>query len=682
MKMRKLAGKKLAGPKKRSMETLAMIERGGAGAGHHRDRSKYSRKAKHKQKVRYNSAEGMPSAKEQERVRNMVRDDVTMLLGQLNQKLIRSIPYSRLAYQPNELAKAREDLTTFLVKAHFPFFDKQTMPEEEETEVVKSILQIAPGKARAELASSSGAMASIKPELDRLSLLLEAARDAAGSGGEEVVEVEEEETEEEQNKDAEKLALIYDRMAEKLEELGAEMTMEEFGRRLRSIAGASAGMADILKAAAEVAKSAVQEAKKEAKAEAPKAEAPKAEAPRVPRAPRAPRAAAPAAAPSATIGGVAIDPKVLARLQAASGEEDEEEETEEVEVKTSSRRTGSGLTEAQGMVERLRIGKPRGELSAEPYMQFVATKRSSERPPADIMAKTAKDILLYVLPDRTTQVYVKGSITFTFEPPGQGRSSVTVAAKYAEAWRRTGGTDGGAKKSRLGTRIFAAVAGDDRLLLKSEAIKPREGEAVSPMSFDELQKVLKVEGVKQNPSVYADLYRHGFRLHSNRVRHNGALTTAFAVTAAFGGGVLAERYGRLSSRLGGYASESYRKYEEKGREKRKAARESALSSEKAKLGASPRASERGFKLPAPWQKVSIGRDPSEVKWVRSAKYDPNAMPPQNVVTIYPPEEGAYFYAVYPSSGSKQFSKAYSLPEAIELAKKFPDPPKSNPRHRR
>jgi hypothetical protein len=683
MKMKKLESKKLEGPKKRSVEAYAMILRGGAGSGHHGDKSKYTRKPKHKK--RYNPEGGeLPTPKQQERVRNSIRDDVSVLLGQLNQQLIRSPSTSGVAFQPADLARLREELISFLTKAHFSFFDKQTDPEGESIEVIQKAMGLKEGGPYAALGRNATAMKMIQPQLTKLSLLLEAARDTAHPAEKvstdddedetEEVEIEsdedEDEDEDESKEYSDRTRLLYDEIQPKLEAAGLRLSLREFVLKAAEGAGDDATPKEIFAAARELAQELIKEAKK-SKAEAPKPSKPK---------PSKPEAPKPSASKKTTIGGVEIDPEIMKKVAAAE-DEDEDEDEEEESTPAPRPRTPSGHVAAGDLVSRLKAGKVRGELSAEPYMQYAATRRGSERPPAAMQEQTKKDILLYVLPDRTTQVYVKGSCTHTFNPPGQGRSSVQIALKYADAWRRTGGSEGGMKKSRAATRIFAAVHGDDRLLLKSEALQPATGETVSPMSYEELGKILKVEGVKSNPGIYGELYKQGFRfVHRNR-RRNGALATIGAFAAGAVAGIASQRVfnvtGRAYSQVEKGAAridEQINEHARKTFEKQQAAREKAGASHKAKLQAAA-ARDKGYRPPEPWTKVSIGD--GQYKWIRTKKEVVGSWP----VTVYTPDEGEPYYAVWLDAFGKNnrpHAVEYSLRDAIETANRMAT--KSNPRH--
>jgi len=147
---------------------------------------------------------------------------------------------------------------------------------------------------------------------------------------------------------------------------------------------------------------------------------------REPRAPAEPRARRPRSAPRAAPREEIVE------------EEDEEIDIPSVEVSRSGERL-AGYGQFRTRVRKTTVNDP------------------SYRPPPDALRReTARDILLYVLTDRTTQVWIKGALTETFTG-SRGRASWKVAAAYAKNWLETPGATGGIKKSRLGTRVVAST---------------------------------------------------------------------------------------------------------------------------------------------------------------------------------------------------------------------------------
>ena len=139
MTYKKLATKKLSAPKR-----------------HHRGR------------MRRNPDAEPPSARQLEKVRGEVANKVPMILRQLNEKLVRNMSTTNLALIGTDLARVREDMITFLTKAHFEAFDKLTKPDEEAQTVILRVLNFAPGGEHAMVSESATAMQIIQPELCRI----------------------------------------------------------------------------------------------------------------------------------------------------------------------------------------------------------------------------------------------------------------------------------------------------------------------------------------------------------------------------------------------------------------------------------------------------------------------------------------------------------------------------------
>jgi len=247
----------------------------------------------------------------------------------------------------------------------------------------------------------------------------------------------------------------------------------------------------------------------------------------------------------------------------------------------------------QGGARREETPKFEGELSrAGERLAGYDDKRARVRVRTDLpealRRETKNDILLYVLNDRTTQVWIKGSLTETFVSPSRGKSSWTTAAQYSRKWLETPGATGGPKKSRLGVRVVIAWEGEPD---KFEVVVPaRTGvgapapkklppfstlveetrEAVLPRRPNPFSR----QGYFRNPfgrQVVADV-REVFR-RSNP----GGLVTAFVGAAGFVAGTYAEAEFGLS-----------KQFTRGGRATATGAREVARAAQERRLPALPR----------------------------------------------------------------------------------------------
>ena len=114
------------------------------------------------------------------------------------------------------------------------------------------------------------------------------------------------------------------------------------------------------------------------------------------------------------------------------------------------------------------------------YVKHLSpVRRTDVQPPLKLLGDTRQDVLLYVLKDGTTQVWMKGSMTVTFEPSDR-IPSWTIAHRYANRWRglspsgsvrRPKEGEPPVKKSRLRTAVYAAVEGENRLKKLEDPIK-------------------------------------------------------------------------------------------------------------------------------------------------------------------------------------------------------------------
>lgn len=104
----------------------------------------------------------------------------------------------------------------------------------------------------------------------------------------------------------------------------------------------------------------------------------------------------------------------------------------------------------------------------EDYQKFIRPRRSPERAPLSLLEQYPRDIVLYVLENGFTQVYISRALTHEFEPGTFRRrqvSSLEIAQRYANHWRgldRTGKIRGDAKTSRLARQVVQAAEGTNR----------------------------------------------------------------------------------------------------------------------------------------------------------------------------------------------------------------------------
>ena len=100
------------------------------------------------------------------------------------------------------------------------------------------------------------------------------------------------------------------------------------------------------------------------------------------------------------------------------------------------------------------------------YADYLSpVRRRDVQPPMKMLGQTREDVLLYALKDGTTQVWMKGAMTVTFEPSPKV-PSYKIAHRYANKWRGlkpSGGVDPDAKKSRLRTAVYLASEGKSTL---------------------------------------------------------------------------------------------------------------------------------------------------------------------------------------------------------------------------
>ena len=230
------------------------------------------------------------------------------------------------------------------------------------------------------------------------------------------------------------------------------------------------------------------------------------------------------------------------------------------------------------------------------YVDFRARARKttandpSYRPPPDALRReTAGDILLYILTDRTTQVWIKGSMTETFEGKGQGSASWKKAAQYAKMWLdRKAKQTGQVRKSHLGMRVVVATEAEPEVF--KVAVPARSGPtAAAPKRLESLDTIMEQlreepksrsnprscrEGYLRNPlgrQVVADV-QEVFR-RSNP----GGLVTALVGAAGFVAGTYAEAEFGLS-----------KQFTRGGRATATGAREVARAAQERRLPALPR----------------------------------------------------------------------------------------------
>jgi hypothetical protein len=94
------------------------------------------------------------------------------------------------------------------------------------------------------------------------------------------------------------------------------------------------------------------------------------------------------------------------------------------------------------------------------YGDHLARTRVTERtaagyspPSPEVRAEAKSDILLYLLKSGSTQVWIKGALTVSFNA-SRGRGSWMIAKGYAKDWLEQTNENGVIKKSRLNTRVL------------------------------------------------------------------------------------------------------------------------------------------------------------------------------------------------------------------------------------
>jgi len=161
------------------------------------------------------------------------------------------------------------------------------------------------------------------------------------------------------------------------------------------------------------------------------------------------------------------------------GEEAEEEQIQEVDQRKKAvkkarkkRKKTVEYEEGEYVPPTEGFSKEKMDRLGKYWQHLSPVRRIDVQPPLNLLGKTRQDVLLYVLKDGTTQVWVKGSMTVTFEPSGK-LPSWTIAHRYANRWRGLSPSgsvrgpqkegDPPVKKSRLRTAVYAAVEGQDKL---------------------------------------------------------------------------------------------------------------------------------------------------------------------------------------------------------------------------
>jgi len=177
-----------------------------------------------------------------------------------------------------------------------------------------------------------------------------------------------------------------------------------------------------------------------------------------------------------------LDPQTAAELaevyEMTPGEEAEEEQLQEdaqrekaVKKGRKKRKKTVEYDEGEYTPPTAGMSKRKLERLGKYATHLTPVRRTDVQPPLNLLGKTRQDVLLYILKDGTTQVWMKGSMTVTFEPTGR-IPSWTIAHRYANKWRGlspSGSVRGPkegelpVKKSRLRTGVYAAVEGQDKL---------------------------------------------------------------------------------------------------------------------------------------------------------------------------------------------------------------------------
>jgi hypothetical protein len=437
-KLKKLSAQKLA-PVRRSSVAMAHSLRGGAGAGLHRDKSKYTRKAKHKRRLNPGPPAGMPEAKWLSSI-NTMKEDIRANLGaavrvaqQKHKIFTKTRPNGETYEDSSAWPMAQSALGLIMASSPHAALAEEALLFEDSGEVsdagkiVKSIMAPVFGDALKDSEVKDLYDTGVVALTEKIDLLRKPAIEAINSG--EAALDEEEAEEDDEERKARLIALAKQR--------GDAELAEGIKRGLIELDDAE----EILGGGDEVVEE--EEEEEEEVVEEPKRGA---------RAPRTPR------------------------------------------TEAQQRR---GQERAEQSAESLRVGKEKQQKPAEPTHQrgvpldlerYVVARRDLAAGPTEaILNQARQDVLLWALDNGDTQVWAKGSCIVTFQSKGSGKSSPQIAAQFAAGWRQ-------GKKSRYSARIFVGVQGHNDIVMKAPSLDEAARRAAAPGNPEQV-----AESIKMNP---------------------------------------------------------------------------------------------------------------------------------------------------------------------------------------
>jgi hypothetical protein len=444
---KKLGGKKLS-PVRRSSVAMAHSLRGGAGAGLHRDKSKYTRKSKHKKRLNPGPPAGMPEAKWLSSI-NTMKEDIRANLGAAIKKaqekhgiFTKTRPNGEKYEDSSPWPIAQGRLGLIMASSPHAALAEDALIFEDSGEVrpaaniVNSIMSPVFGDALKDEEVRDLYDMGVSALTEKIDMLRAPAIEVITSGEAALEEDEAEEDEE----------MLKARLIAKAKAAGEEELAEGIKRGLIEIEDAEEMLAG-------VEEEEVAGGEPEAKTE-PTPQKSGARAPRTPR------------------------------------------------TETQQKR---GQERAERSASSLRVGKEKQTIPDEPTRargvpleleRFIVHRRDiAAGPSADILNRVRSDVLLWALDNGHTQVWAKGSCIATFEASGSGKSSPQIAAQYAAEWRR-------GKKSRYSARIWVGVQGNSDIVMKADSLEAAARKA-APVGTPEQV----AESIKVNPR-----YRHNAKM--------------------------------------------------------------------------------------------------------------------------------------------------------------------------
>jgi hypothetical protein len=445
---KKLGGKKLS-PVRRSSVAMAHSLRGGAGAGLHRDKSKYTRKSKHKKRLNPGPPAGMPEAKWLSSI-NTMKEDIRANLGAAIKKaqekhgiFTKTRPNGEKYEDSSPWPIAQGRLGLIMASSPHAALAEDALIFEDSGEVrpaaniVNSIMSPVFGDALKDEEVRDLYDMGVSALTEKIDMLRAPAIEVITSGEAALEEDEAEEDEE----------MLKARLIAKAKAAGEEELAEGIKRGLIEIEDAEEMLAGVEE---EEVAGGEPEVKTEPTPQKSGARAP----------PRTPR------------------------------------------TETQQKR---GQERAERSASSLRVGKEKQTIPDEPTRargvpleleRFIVHRRDiAAGPSADILNRVRSDVLLWALDNGHTQVWAKGSCIATFEASGSGKSSPQIAAQYAAEWRR-------GKKSRYSARIWVGVQGNSDIVMKADSLEAAARKA-APVGTPEQV----AESIKVNPR-----YRHNAKM--------------------------------------------------------------------------------------------------------------------------------------------------------------------------